>query len=93
MIYDTYDLKNWGVPVAQVMPPDPDSLAAVAYHEKQLPSGEWQENADKFLRRYYLHWLEALSILKNVSERILAMLKLNKLVQVRAHCKSYAASC
>ena len=98
-----YHLKDWGVPTDQIKTPDPNPLAAVRYScihwvdhlaecqpEEQLQSGQFQVSGiDEFLREHYLHWLEALSILRNVSEGILAISKLNKLVQVRVYRKSY----
>ena len=98
-----YNLRDWGVPTDQIKTPDPDPLAAVRYScihwgdhllEEQLQSGQFQVSwIDDFLREHYLHWLEALSILGNVSEGILAMLKLNKLIQVRVYYESYIAYC
>lgn len=101
---DMYCLKDWGVPADQITPPDPDPLAAARYScihwvdhlakcqsKEQLPSSEWQNGKaiEDFLRKHYLHWLEALSIFRNLSEGILAILKLNKIIQVKFYYKSY----
>ena len=104
---DIYHLKDWGVPTDQIKTPDPDPLAAVRYscihwvdhlaecQLEELQSGELQDGGiiDKFLQKHYLHWLEALSIFRNVSEGILAISKLNKLVQVRVYRKSDITYC
>jgi hypothetical protein len=41
-----------------------------------------REGVGGFLRKEYLHWLEALSIRKSISQGIAAMLKLEGLLQV-----------
>ncbi|RYP29509.1 hypothetical protein DL767_006699 [Monosporascus sp. MG133] len=93
---DIYRLDDPELPTDQVTPPDPDPLAAARYScihwvdhlaeckpYEQVRYGSLQDGGiiDRFLRRHYLHWLEALSILGNVSEGILAMSKLNGLFQ------------
>ncbi|RYO95242.1 hypothetical protein DL764_007727 [Monosporascus ibericus] len=93
---DIYRLKDWGLPTDQVTPPDPDPLAAARYScihwvdhlaeckpDEQAQYDSLRDGGiiDRFLRQHYLHWLEALSILKGVSEGILAMSKLNGLFQ------------
>ncbi|KAL7620466.1 hypothetical protein AAE478_009461 [Parahypoxylon ruwenzoriense] len=94
---DVYGLKDWGLPVNEITAPDPDPLAAARYscihwadhlaecqpdkqaqYDKDLQDGGV---LDKFLRRHYLHWLEALSILGNVPEGILAISKLDGIFQ------------
>ena len=40
-------------------------------------------SVDEFLRKNYLHWLEALSIIVSVPEGIRALLKLKELLQVK----------
>ncbi|RYP27056.1 hypothetical protein DL767_007830 [Monosporascus sp. MG133] len=93
---DIYRLNDWGLPTDQVTPPDPDPLAAVRYScihwvdhlaeckpDEQVQYEDVRDGGiiDTFLRRHYLHWLEALSILGRVSEGILVMSKLNGLFQ------------
>ncbi|RYP54763.1 hypothetical protein DL770_010945 [Monosporascus sp. CRB-9-2] len=94
---DIYRLDDPGLPTDQVTPPDPDPLAAARYSciywvdhlAEPKPDEQAQyENLrdggiiDKFLRRHYLHWLEALSIVRGISEGILAMSKLDRILQV-----------
>ncbi|RYO77637.1 hypothetical protein DL764_010199 [Monosporascus ibericus] len=93
---DIYRLNNLGLPTDQMTPPDPDPLTAARYScihwvdhlaeckpDEQVQYEDLRDDGiiDKFLRRHYLHWLEALSILKGVSEGILAISKLNGLIQ------------
>ncbi|RYO76815.1 hypothetical protein DL762_009689 [Monosporascus cannonballus] len=81
---------------ADVTLPDPDPLTAARYScihwvdhlaeckpDKQAQYEDLRDGGiiDRFLRRHYLHWLEALSILGGVSEGILAISKLNGLFQ------------
>ncbi|KAK3938110.1 hypothetical protein QBC46DRAFT_356117 [Diplogelasinospora grovesii] len=75
---DVYNLSAPGFPIDQVQPPNPDPLAAVRYSciywVDHLRDCDPKKNAnedlqgagsiDTFLRRDYLHWLEALSLLK-----------------------------
>ena len=96
------NLKDWGVPTDKIQTPHPDPLAAVRYscihwvdhlaegQFEELQSGKLQDGGivDKFLQKHYLHWLEAISILKNVSSGTLAMLRLNELFQV-SHIRNY----
>ncbi|RYP60389.1 hypothetical protein DL771_010532 [Monosporascus sp. 5C6A] len=85
-----------GLPTDQITPPDPDLLTAARYScihwvdhlaeckpDEQAQYEDLRDGGiiDRFLRRHYLHWLEALSILGGVSEGILAMSKLNGLFQ------------
>ncbi|KAJ5646724.1 Vegetative incompatibility protein HET-E-1 [Penicillium lividum] len=90
-----FDMKFAGVVIEEVTQPSPDPLAAVRYaclywvdhlqagwcdgDEKHSPhNGEY---LGSFLRQKYLHWLEALSILRSLSHGITAMLKLEELLQ------------
>ncbi|RYO77156.1 hypothetical protein DL764_010237 [Monosporascus ibericus] len=93
---DIYRLDDWGLPTDQVTPPNPDPLAAARYscihwvdHLAECKPDEQAQYEDlrnggiidRFLRRHYLYWLEALSILRGVSEGILAMSKLDGIIQ------------
>ncbi|RYP25336.1 hypothetical protein DL767_008431 [Monosporascus sp. MG133] len=93
---DIYRLDDPGLPVDEVTSPDPDPLAAARYScihwvdhlaeckpDEQAQYENFQDGGmiDRFLRQHYLHWLEALSIFENMSEGILAISKLNGLLQ------------
>jgi NACHT domain/TIR domain len=95
---DMYGLYAPGFPISKVEQPDPDPLAAANYsciywvdhlqdwdfsksmkHRDDIQDGG---AVDKFLRQKYLYWLEALSLLRSVSEGVLSMDKLEDLLQV-----------
>ncbi|KAH8646283.1 hypothetical protein BX600DRAFT_484853 [Xylariales sp. PMI_506] len=88
-----YDLPFPGFPADQVKPPQPDPLASAKYscvywvdHLHCAPSQDANDlqdggSVDKFLRRNLLYWLEALSLLKSISEGILSITKLDGLLQ------------
>jgi len=95
---DIYGLRAPGFHIDELEQPSPDPLAAARYsciywvehlHDcdsskranKDLQDGG---SVDNFLRQNYLHWLEALSLLGGMSEGILSMLKLDRLLQVRS---------
>ncbi|KAL2195138.1 hypothetical protein P885DRAFT_24441, partial [Corynascus similis CBS 632.67] len=91
-----YRLGTPGYSIDEVSPPDPDPLVVVRYscvywinhlcdctHEivnKDLQAGG---SIDTFLREKYLQWLEALSLLRSMSEGIVSMLKLERLSKVK----------
>ncbi|KAK4031452.1 WD40-repeat-containing domain protein [Parachaetomium inaequale] len=92
---DIYDLRHPGYPIDQVKQPEPDPLATVHYscvywvdhlHDcdpaRNAPN-ELQDSGsiDKFLRRNYLHWLEALSLIRSMSEGTASLMRLKKLLQ------------
>ena len=99
---DIYGLDAPGFPIDQVKEPDPDPLVTAGYscvhwidHLYDLRKNgnlELQEGGevDKFIRQHYLHWLEALSLLRNTSKGIASMLKLEGLLQVTYHSFTYA---
>jgi hypothetical protein len=93
---DIYSLRNPGFPIEKVRRPEPDPLGAVQYsciywvdhlHDsRHIAVQERPQNWAKifsFLREKYLYWLEALSLLDNMSQGIRSMSKLEDLVQVR----------
>ena len=93
---DIYSLGDPGFSIDKVRPPDPDPLAAVwyscVYWINHLRDCDPKKNANKdlqdsgpihtFLREKYLHWLEALSLLKSLSEGVTSMLGLEGLLKV-----------
>ncbi|CAG8937549.1 unnamed protein product [Penicillium salamii] len=93
---DIFQLKKPGFPIEKVIPPSRNPLAAAQYacvywvdhlhhSECQAEIGVGLDErgyVGDFLQKKYLHWLEALSILGNISQGIAAMLKLNSLLQV-----------
>ena len=95
---DMYGLCAPGFPISKVKQPDPDPLAAADYsciywvdHLQDWDSSKSTKHrddiqdggaVDKFLRQKYLYWLEALSLLRSMSEGVLSMDKLEDLLQV-----------
>jgi hypothetical protein len=94
---DLYRLRSPVSPIGQVNQPNPDPLAAARYScihwVDHLSDGysfvRARDNVlqdggmvDQFLGRKYLNWLEALSLLRSVSEGIRLMAKLEGLLQV-----------
>lgn len=96
---DIYNLLAPGFPIEDVKTPDPDPLASARYscihwvahlaHGNPGGLGQDGRNAElsdlvhEFLKKHYLHWLEALSILRSMSPGILSVSRLLSLVQVR----------
>ena len=92
---DVYGLCAPGFPIDKVQKPDPDPLVTARYScifwvdhlEASCPdpsSSDLQDGSfvHNFLRQSYLYWLEALSLLKNMSAGIRVMEKLEGLLQV-----------
>ena len=92
---DVYSLRHPGCSIDEVEYPDPDPLAPIRYaciywvdHLCEIKSsynevGLYNNGTiDVFLRQHFLHWLEALSLIKGISEGVLAMAKLIGLLTV-----------
>ena len=93
---DVYDLGAPGVPIDQVKQPRCDPLSPTRYscvywidHLLDCDPTRHATNdlqidgsIDKFLRRSYLYWLEALSLCRSMSEGVVSMTKLEALLQV-----------
>lgn len=92
---DIYNLDQAGIQIDQVEPPDPDPLAPVCYSciywiehfVNSVPKDSGESGVQDagqvydFLEQRFLHWLEALSLLRNISEGIIQMSKLARLTQ------------
>ncbi|EGU74133.1 hypothetical protein FOXB_15357, partial [Fusarium oxysporum f. sp. conglutinans Fo5176] len=95
---DVYKLGAPGFPIDQVSPPDPDPLASIRYscvfwvdhlHDSE-PRAKMGDKSlqdvgivHDFLRKKYLHWLESLSLLRSMSEGVMAVQKLEALVKTK----------
>jgi hypothetical protein len=95
---DVYDLGAPGFPIDRVKRPNLDPLAAARYScvywvdhlcdwdstksAKHRDDIQDEGAVDRFLRQKYLYWLEALSLLRSMSEGVLSMDKLEGLLQV-----------
>ncbi|KAH8586504.1 NACHT domain-containing protein, partial [Bisporella sp. PMI_857] len=101
---DVYSLAAPGISIDQVKPPIPDPLATVQYSclywadhllecdtggmvEKKLEDGG---SVHKFLCQSFLYWLEALSLMKNLSKCIAIIRKLENRAQAYRDPHLYA---
>jgi hypothetical protein len=90
---DVYNLRAPGTSIDKVKQPSPDPLAAARYsciywvdhlldcrtREDTVKDLKDSGSTYNFLRQYFLYWLEALSLLKSVSEGIVMIRKLEDL--------------
>ncbi|KAF8852969.1 NACHT-domain-containing protein [Acephala macrosclerotiorum] len=90
---DVYSLRAPGITIDQVKQPNPDPLAAVRYsclywvdhllecqtRKDTIKDLKGSGAVHSFLRQYFLYWLEALSLLKGVSEGVVMIRKLEDL--------------
>ncbi|KAL2783118.1 hypothetical protein BJX66DRAFT_345225, partial [Aspergillus keveii] len=80
-----YSLCALGTPIDQAKPPTPDPLAAEDVAASILNGNIKDYSAvDVFLRERYLYWLEALSLLRGMTEGILATQKLEFMLRGRS---------
>ncbi|KAF4636392.1 hypothetical protein G7Y89_g1706 [Cudoniella acicularis] len=96
---DVYSLGAPGISIDQVKQPDLDPLAAARYSclywVDHLLDYNTRGNAnndlkdggsvDKFLCQYYLYWLEALSLIRSLSNGVVMVRKLENWLQVARH--------
>ena len=100
---DMYNLRDPGLPIDQVTQPEPDPLAQAWYScvfwvDHLCDSdhgGDLQQGGivDKFLRSKYLYWLEALSLLRSMSEGVHSILKLDGLLLVSINSFTLPGPC
>ncbi|KAJ5152812.1 beta transducin-like protein HET-D2Y [Penicillium canariense] len=98
--HNVYNIPHPGHQIEQIKQPIPDPLAATRYGciywVEHLLNGDPDGNPELhddggvhlFLRQRYLHWLEALSLLREFSAGITAMVKLESLLQIEGHSDS-----
>ncbi|EXM12366.1 hypothetical protein FOTG_19133 [Fusarium oxysporum f. sp. vasinfectum 25433] len=95
---DVYELGVPGLPIDHISPLNPDPLASIRYScvfwvdhlddsefcakmgDKDLQDAEIVHD---FLRKKYLYWLESLSLLRSMSEGVIAVQKLEALVKTK----------
>ncbi|RYP38348.1 hypothetical protein DL767_002588 [Monosporascus sp. MG133] len=90
---DMYSLKSPGCPIDEAQTPSSDPLATVQYScvfwvdhlcdsisDKNTTQRNVQDTVQTFLEQKYLYWLEALSLLRAVSEGIIAIRRLESLL-------------
>jgi len=97
---DIYGLGQFGFPLECVRKPVPDPLLTSRYscihwvdhlceweHESHVNYRDDLQDGgavDVFIRKKFLNWLEALSCCESMSKGVLAMLKLDNIIQVNA---------
>ncbi|KAK4172256.1 hypothetical protein QBC36DRAFT_223078 [Triangularia setosa] len=95
---DMYGLVAPGFPIDQVRTPEPDPLATVRYScvfwvnhlchsvsDRNTAQLNIQDQVQMFLEQNYLYWLEALSLLRAMSEGVIAIRKLESLLERTHH--------
>ncbi|KAF1959162.1 HET-domain-containing protein [Byssothecium circinans] len=96
---DMYSLRQLGYPAEQVKQPNPDLLAASRYSYiywvdhlcncNPSPSanraGDLQDRGSisSFIKKKFLYWLEALSLCKSIPQGVVAMMRLETVVEGR----------
>ncbi|KAF2734202.1 hypothetical protein EJ04DRAFT_543748 [Polyplosphaeria fusca] len=96
---DVYQLGALGCPIEQIEQPKPDPLAALRYSCIYWVDHlcEWISNSstyngsilmsggavDKFMRKKYLYWLEAISLCISMSKGVVSMARLEALTKER----------
>lgn len=93
---DIYSLRTPGFSIDQVSPPDPDPLSSIRYScvywvdhlsdsesETKICGNDLQDSGivHDFFKKKYLYWLESLSLLRSMSEGVMALHKLESLVR------------
>jgi hypothetical protein len=93
---DIYNLQDPGTSIDQVISPDPDPLAQIQYacvywisHLCDIDSSSRNqvglhdgETVHMFLKKHFLHWLEALSLVGSVSSGMVMLGKLENWLRV-----------
>ncbi|ORY58727.1 NACHT domain-containing protein [Pseudomassariella vexata] len=86
-----FDSPDLGCRIEQIQTPIPDPLVTARYsciywadHLRDINEIHTESGAElsKFLREKYLYWLEALSLLKSLSEGVVSIIKLEAFVRV-----------
>jgi hypothetical protein len=96
---DIYDLRHPGITIDQIEQPNPDPLTYIRYSSiywvDHLRDGNPEQNGKhiqnnrviyKFLKEHLLHWLEVASLIRNISEIIIAIRSLESYTSV---CQYY----
>lgn len=88
---DIYDLKAPGIEINKVRAPAPDPLAPIRYActywvdhllEWRSITQETQSEVQSFLKKHFLHWVEAASLLRVIYPAISCLFKLKRTIQV-----------
>jgi hypothetical protein len=93
---DIYDLREPGTPIDKVNSVDPDPLSRIRYacvywidHLCEIESGPHDQvdlcndgTTQMFLKKHFLHWLEALSLMRSISSGVVMVGKLQNWLRV-----------
>ena len=91
---DIYSLLHPGISIEEVKGkcPNPNPLAPIQYacvhwieHFREAQNASDNVIISTFLRKHFLHWFEALSILESTSQGVLALSKILSLLEVSSH--------
>jgi hypothetical protein len=103
---DIYGLQDLGLPIAEATTPGLDPLASIRYscvywvgHLCGIENGHYEvglcDNGTihSFLKEHFLHWLEALSLCRSMSDGVASMAKLEALLQVNLNSAFMSNRC
>ena len=90
---DMYDLQHPGITIDNVEVPKPDPLAGIPYScihwarhfcdvNSSSSRSEDLERIDRFIRGFFLYWLEAAALLRRMSEIIISIRRLETSLKV-----------
>jgi hypothetical protein len=92
-----YGLPHIGIPIDDIKVPTPDPLAGIRYscihwarhfcdvlHGNSGIENDDLERIDQFIRSFSLYWLEAVALLRSISECIISIRQLETFLKVRA---------
>ncbi|KAF6803761.1 beta transducin-like protein het-e4s [Colletotrichum sojae] len=85
-----YNIHEHGIALGDICVPTPDPLASVRYgcvywgdHVIDESAGQQQTGqVYAFITQHFLHWLEALSLLRSMSEGISSMSRIQRIFEV-----------
>ncbi|KAM9874159.1 hypothetical protein BJF96_g573 [Verticillium dahliae] len=88
-----YKIQHPGLPIREIKAPNPDPLAAMRYScvfwIDHLCASKEELTDDgavfSFLKDHFLHWLESLSLLGQLSDRVLSIRKLLHVAQLQSN--------
>jgi hypothetical protein len=101
---DIYDLRHPGIPIDQVKPASPDLLTPIRYscvywaaHLCEVYNSSLHYRSDLcnngtvhlFLQNKFLYWLEALSLMRSITEGVVAVAKLETLLRISTSTSNY----
>lgn len=85
-----YNIDTNGVPIDEICVPEPDPLVSARYAcvywvDHLMQASDREEllgEVRSFITKHFLHWLEALSLLRSISKGILSVSRIQRLIEV-----------